>query len=93
MDKLTPAGSITGTPKKSTRDIIHRVEEYERGFYTGVFGLFDGASLHSSVMIRFIEREDEKLYYKSGGGITIDSDPSSEYKEMIDKIYLPFGSL
>ncbi len=93
LDKLTPAGSITGTPKKSTRDIIRRVEEYERGFYTGVFGLFDGASLHSSVMIRFIEREDEKLYYKSGGGITIDSDPSSEYKEMINKIYLPFGSL
>jgi para-aminobenzoate synthetase component 1 len=40
-------------------------------------------------MIRFIEKENGKLFYKSGGGITIDSDAKSEYKELIDKIYLP----
>ena len=87
--KLLPAGSITGTPKKSTVEIINSVEEYERNFYTGVFGIFDGQSLHSSVMIRFIEKIDNQLYYKSGGGITIDSDAKSEYNELIDKIYLP----
>jgi len=89
LDRLTPAGSVTGTPKKSTVEIIERVEDYDRGFYTGVFGIFDGESLHSSVMIRFIEEKDGKLYYKSGGGITIDSDPQSEYEELINKIYLP----
>ena len=89
LDRLTPAGSVTGTPKKSTVEIIEKVENYDRGFYTGVFGIFDGESLHSSVMIRFIEQGDDKLYYKSGGGITIDSDAESEYEELVNKIYLP----
>jgi para-aminobenzoate synthetase component 1 len=89
LDKILPAGSITGTPKRSTIDIIESVENYERGFYTGVFGLFDGENLYSAVMIRFIEQNNNQLYYKSGGGITIDSCPKSEYNELIDKIYLP----
>jgi len=90
LSQLLPAGSITGTPKKSTIHIIDEVENFNRGFYTGVFGVFDGKSLRSGVMIRFIEKEEGKLYYKSGGGITIDSDAKSEYEELIDKIYLPF---
>ncbi len=89
FDRLTPAGSITGTPKRSTVSIIERVENYERGFYTGVFGIFDGKAVKSGVMIRFIEQRDGKLYYKSGGGITIDSDARSEYEELLDKVYLP----
>jgi len=89
LSQILPAGSISGTPKKSTLNIINRVENFDRGFYTGVFGVFDGKSLRSGVMIRFIEKENGKLFYKSGGGITIDSDAKSEYKELIDKIYLP----
>ncbi len=90
LKQILPAGSITGTPKRSTVHIINEVENFERDFYTGVFGVFDGTSLRSGVMIRFIEKENEKLYYKSGGGITIDSDAKNEYEELIDKIYLPF---
>jgi len=90
LSQLLPAGSITGTPKKSTVGIIKDVENFDRDFYTGVFGVFDGESLRSGVMIRFIEKEDGKLYYKSGGGITIDSNAQSEYHELVDKIYLPF---
>ena len=90
LEKLLPAGSISGTPKKSTTHIIKEVENFERGFYTGVFGVFDGNTLHSGVMIRFIEKKEGKIFYKSGGGITIDSDALSEYEELVDKIYLPF---
>jgi len=89
LNKILPAGSITGTPKQSTINIIDNIEDYKRGFYTGVFGIFDGENLYSAVMIRFIEKENNKLYYKSGGGITIDSNAKSEYNELIDKIYLP----
>ena len=90
LDNITPAGSITGTPKKKTIEIIEEVEEDKRGFYTGIFGIFDGRSLRSSVMIRFIEKQEETLLYRSGGGITIDSIPQEEYTELLDKIYLPF---
>ncbi len=89
LSQIIPAGSISGTPKKSTVNIIKHVENFDRGFYTGVFGVFDGESLRSGVMIRFIENENGQFFYKSGGGITIDSDAKSEYEELIDKIYLP----
>ena len=91
LSQILPAGSISGTPKKSTVNIIKHVENFDRGFYTGVFGVFDGESLRSGVMIRFIENENGQFFYKSGGGITIDSDAKSEYEELIDKIYLPLS--
>jgi para-aminobenzoate synthetase component 1 len=91
--KLLPAGSICGAPKPQTLNIIKEAENYDRGYYTGVFGIFDGENLDSSVMIRFIEKqEDDSLIFKSGGGITVFSDAKSEYQEMIDKIYLPIVS-
>lgn len=40
-------------------------------------------------MIRFIENEGNQFYFKSGGGITHQSDAYAEYQEMINKIYVP----
>lgn len=88
---LLPAGSISGAPKKKTIEIILETEGYERGYYTGIFGYFDGQKLDSGVMIRFIEKTPEGLIYKSGGGITSFSKMESEYREMIDKVYVPFN--
>lgn len=87
--KLLPAGSISGAPKKKTVEIIREAEDYNRGFYTGVFGYFDGKKLDSGVMIRFIEEQNGKLVFKSGGGITTYSDVEKEYNELIDKVYVP----
>ena len=87
--KLLPAGSICGAPKKKTLEIISKSEIYRRGYYTGVFGVFDGKQLLSAVMIRFIEKNDLEYVFKSGGGITFFSDPEKEYQELIDKVYVP----
>lgn len=87
--QLLPAGSISGAPKKETVRIINHAEEHTRGFYTGICGYFDGQKLDSAVMIRFIEKEGENLFYKSGGGITTFSEEAKEYQEIIDKIYIP----
>lgn len=87
---MLPAGSISGAPKKKTVEIIRQAEKVKRGFYTGVFGYFDGNNLDSAVMIRFIEQTPTGLIYRSGGGITFMSDVKSEYQEMIDKVYVPF---
>ncbi|MCU0447267.1 MAG: aminodeoxychorismate synthase component I [Microscillaceae bacterium] len=97
MGKLLPAGSISGAPKRKTVEIILTAEQYfrmgnqpyQRGYYTGVFGYFDGENLDSGVMIRFIEQIDQQLFFKSGGGITFMSDAQTEYQELIDKVYLP----
>ncbi|MCI1682585.1 MAG: aminodeoxychorismate synthase component I [Bacteroides sp.] len=87
--KLLPAGSITGAPKRKTVDIIRQAETYQRGFYTGIAGYFDGSSLDTTVMIRFIEEQAGKFFFKSGGGITFQSQAKDEYNEMIQKVYVP----
>ncbi|WP_141050232.1 aminodeoxychorismate synthase component I [Aliarcobacter cryaerophilus] len=87
---ILPAGSITGTPKKSTIEILKNIENYDRGFYSGIFGIFDGINLQSFVLIRFIENINNELFYKSGGGITSDSIEKEEYEELLNKVYLPF---
>jgi para-aminobenzoate synthetase component I len=87
--KLLPAGSVSGAPKDKTLEIIRQAEGEDRGYYTGVAGIFDGQCFDSCVMIRFIEREDGQLYYRSGGGITAQSVMEKEYQEIIDKVYVP----
>ncbi len=86
---LLPAGSVTGAPKKKTVELIHAIEPEPRGYYTGVFGMFDGERLDSGVMIRMIEQRPDGFYYRSGGGITYRSDMQQEYQEMVDKVYVP----
>lgn len=87
--RLLPAGSVSGAPKPKTLEIIREVEQERRGFYTGVFGIFDGTNLDSGVMIRFIEKQGDRYFYRSGGGITAQSSAAAEYQEVIDKVYVP----
>jgi len=87
--KLLPAGSVSGAPKPKTLEIIKEVETEERGYYAGVFGYYNGKELDSGVMIRFIEKKEDKYFYRSGGGITTQSVVELEYQEVIDKVYVP----
>lgn len=89
MFSLLPAGSISGAPKAKTVEIISTVEQEKRGYYTGVCGIFDGKNIDSGVMIRFIEKNNGNLYYRTGGGITFQSKLNKEYQELSDKIYVP----
>lgn len=95
ISSMLPAGSISGAPKPKTLEIIREAEKityhknHKRGYYTGIFGIFDGKQLSSGVMIRYIENTPSGLVYKSGGGITARSSAGNEYQEMIQKIYVP----
>jgi para-aminobenzoate synthetase component 1 len=82
---------VSGAPKPKTLEIIAAVEGEPRGYYTGVMGLVDGKNLDCGVMIRYIEKQNERYYYRSGGGITTQSDVSLEYQEAVDKVYVPFA--
>ena len=90
LDAMLPAGSITGAPKDKTMEIIHEAEGYDRGFYTGVMGIYNNGELNSAVMIRFLENDGLGTYFKAGGGITSKSDCRKEYEEVLQKVYLPF---
>jgi para-aminobenzoate synthetase component 1 len=86
---LLPAGSVSGAPKHKTLEVIREAEGNDRGYYTGVFGYYDGNNFDSGVMIRFIEKKGDGYVYKSGGGITTQSNAEAEYQEAIDKVYVP----
>jgi para-aminobenzoate synthetase component 1 len=83
---LLPAGSISGAPKQKTIQIIAAAEKEDRGYYTGIAGYYDGQNLDSTVLIRYLQNDN---YYRSGGGITCNSEALNEYQEMIDKVYVP----
>lgn len=92
LDAILPAGSICGAPRKSTLEAIRSAEKEKRGFYTGIMGYFDGERFESAVLIRYIEKSKEgnRQFFRSGGGITINSDCAEEYNEVLEKVYLPF---
>lgn len=81
-----PGGSITGCPKKRTMEIIDELEDFKRGIYTGSAGYvgFDGNGA-MNILIRTMLIKQKRLYYQTGGGIVVDSDPQKEYEESLQK--------
>ena len=83
---LFPCGSITGTPKIATMEIIKNLEPQPRGVYCGTIGLLlpNGRRIFN-VAIRTIQLYKGQAIYGVGGGITWDSTWESEYREVHQK--------
>ena len=87
LQSIFPGGSITGCPKDATIASISWLEEEPRGSWTGSIGLIDPLTSHSiwNILIRTIEFHDKSSKWfatiKSGGGITVESNPASEVDE------------
>ena len=88
MEALFPCGSITGAPKIRTMQIIHELERFPRGAYTGAIGLLQpGGDCVFNVAIRtvVIDTNSQQATFGVGGGITIDSTAEREYEECLVK--------
>ena len=81
-----PAGSMTGAPKIRAVEILKELEAAPREIYSGAFGYlgFDG-SADFGMTIRTLVFEGNSASLGVGGGITIDSDPASEFEETMLK--------
>ena len=90
LHQLLPAGSVSGAPKEATLALIRAAEDGPRGYYCGVAGYYDGFTLDTCVLIRFLESTATGHFFRSGGGITALSDAASEYAELNAKIRLPY---
>jgi para-aminobenzoate synthetase len=89
-----PAGSMTGTPKIRTMEIIDRLEAGPRGVYSGAIGFFGlNGSADLSVVIRTIVVTDKAVTVGVGGAIIDLSDPQAELEEMILKSCATIGAL
>ena len=81
-----PGGSMTGAPKIRAVELLSQLEGEPRGIYSGAFGYlgFDG-SADFGMTIRTLVFEGSSATLGVGGGITIDSDPGSEFDETMLK--------
>jgi para-aminobenzoate synthetase len=81
-----PGGSMTGAPKLRTMQIIDRLEEGPRGFYSGAlgwFGLSGAADL--SIVIRTLTATRSRVSFGVGGAIVALSDAEEEFEETVVK--------
>ena len=93
LDAQLPAGSITGAPKDKTMQIIHEAEGYDRGFYTGIMGIYDQGELNSAVMIRFIEEENSPVDFEADGEKNFKANEGKEPKESRELYFKAGGGI
>ncbi len=89
---LFPCGSVTGTPKARTMQIIAGMEDSPRGVYCGAVGYLAPAgsglpAARFNVPIRTVvlDTQTATAEYGVGGGITWDSRAEGEYDETVAK--------
>lgn len=80
-----PGGSITGAPKLRSQEIIHELEPYARGVYTGSIGWIGAGMSHWNIAIRTLICAQGQASFSVGGAITSDSSCDAEHHETLDK--------
>lgn len=89
MDALRatlPAGTVSGAPKIRAMTRIYEWEPVKRSIYAGAVGYLscDGQA-DFAIAIRTMVIKDQTAYVQAGGGVVYDSDPTSEYRETLQK--------
>ncbi|MBD3266162.1 anthranilate synthase component I, partial [bacterium] len=81
-----PAGTVTGSPKIRSMEIIEELEKTRRGPYAGALGWFGlNGDLDLCITLRTIVVVDNKAYVQASAGIVADSDRELEHKEVMNK--------
>ncbi|MEK4227922.1 anthranilate synthase component I family protein [Solibacillus sp. FSL H8-0538] len=83
---MFPGGTITGAPKIRTMEIIEELEPVRRGLYTGSIGWIGyTGDMELNIVIRTAFVQDGMAYIQAGAGIVIDSIPTNEFIESLNK--------
>lgn len=83
---IFPSGTITGTPKEETMKILDKLEDSNRSFYCGSMGYFSlNNTADFNILIRSLEKQNDDIFGRAGGGIIYKANPENEYKETLHK--------
>lgn len=89
-----PGGSITGAPKIRAMEIIEELEPTRRSLYCGSLGYIStNGHMDTSIAIRTLVCDHNKIYCWGGGGIVADSETEQEYRESIAKVEVLMNTL
>ena len=81
-----PAGTLVGAPKVRAMEIIDELEPVRRGLYGGTVGYFGAqGEMDQAITIRTLVFRGDEYSYQAGAGIVADSNPQSEYEEILAK--------
>jgi anthranilate synthase component 1 len=81
-----PAGTLSGAPKYRAMQLIDQYEQSSREFYGGAIGYlgFDGNFNHA-IIIRSILSRENKLLFRAGAGVVVESNIENETQEVYHK--------
>ncbi|MCY3997760.1 MAG: chorismate-binding protein [Flavobacteriaceae bacterium] len=82
---LHPSSAIAGHPKENALAFLKHNEGYSRSFYSGFLGPTDINDFSLFVNIRCAQMLSDTVRLYVGAGITLDSDPESEWEEILQK--------
>jgi para-aminobenzoate synthetase component 1 len=89
-----PGGSITGAPKIRAMEIIEELEPTRRSLYCGSLGYISAdGQMDTSIAIRTLVCDSNKIHCWGGGGIIADSETDQEYRESIAKVKVLMDTL
>ena len=81
-----PAGTLVGAPKVRAMEIIDELEPVRRGLYGGTIGYFGAnGDMDQAITIRTLVFRGDEYSYQAGAGLVADSNPASEYEEVVAK--------
>jgi anthranilate synthase component 1 len=81
-----PAGTLSGAPKIRAMQIIDELEPHRRGPYGGAVGYVDFAgNMDTCIALRTLVLKGQTVYLQAGAGIVMDSVPSAEFDETMNK--------
>jgi len=82
-----PAGTVSGAPKIRAMEILSELEGNRRGHYAGAIGYFgQNGDMDMCITIRTLLMRGRQFSVQAGAGVVIDSDPSREHQESLDKV-------
>ena len=82
IENIYPTPAVCGLPKEQALKEIRKIEEFDRGLYSGAVGWINlKLNCEFTVAIRSALLKDSILYAYSGAGIVKDSVPEAEFDE------------
>lgn len=87
LDQLHPTAALLGYPKKEAFDLLS-MESFERGLYGAPLGRITPTDSNWAVGIRSCLLFESSLRLYSGAGLVKGSKPSSEWKELDQKLHV-----